>query len=571
MTCSTRFVIPLAGAASLALTLCASACSDDTISAEAGDADTGPGETGGSVDTGEPVPEPELGGPARGISIVAVEANQGTAIQLTEGGTWIEPDERNAYLIRDRDTLIRFQHVIDDPSAWIARDLTGFLHVYPADGGEEIIRERKLFVTGDSDARDIASNFYFSLLASEARPGSRFWLELRESDDSIDVSSLSEGLTTVPAEPAPIGFENTPLEFKVMIVPVDYQWVDPPRYPDITEEDVQLFHDALLQQNPVQTIDIQIREQPLVWDNQLTNLGALLGPTRALKIDDGAPANVYYHALVDVGSSGVNMVAGIANIADSSMNDSDRRVAATVYFKHYDPGDEETGEEPQTFPPTGSARTWVHELGHNQGLSHVFCPGGNSAGDDPSYPYMDGKIGVHGFGIRDFHMYTPGAAHDYMSYCGNSWVSDWTWNKTYSRISTLTSWDYGAPPAPGPETSQILVGMLFADGTEDWWVYDAVAPSARSSSQALEYWRDGELVGMEYAEVSMLSDEQTMVVTAPLAVDGLELDAVTPLSRLSRISRIDQRGVRREIELERVMVGRDFARAASVRASQPGE
>ena len=359
MSSSNRVVMCVAGAASLGLLSLSAGCGDDTISATDQDdeqsetASSGTGPT--STDTDEP-PAPELGGAAMGISIVGVEANQGTAIALTDGADYLPPDQRNAYLVRDRDTLIRFQHVIDDPAAWIDRDLTGFLHVYPADGGEELVSERKLFVTADSDPRNLDTNFYFSLLAEDAKPGSGFWLELRESDAAIDVSGLNEGVSAAPLVPEGFGFEDTQLELEVMIVPVDYQWPDPPRLPDITDEDLQLFYDALLQQNPVQKINIQIRDEPMVYDERITNLGSLLGPTRALKINDGAAANVYYHALVDVGGSGVNMVAGIANLANASMGDSDRRVAATVYYKHYDPGDPEMGEEPQTLPPTNSAR-----------------------------------------------------------------------------------------------------------------------------------------------------------------------------------------------------------------------
>jgi hypothetical protein len=537
--------ICVVGAASLALLSALAGCGDDTVGASDETATDGTDQT-----TDDPLP-PELGGPAMGISIVGVEANQGTGVALTNGADYIEPDQRNAYLVRDRDTLVRFQHVIDDPAAWIDRDLTGFLHVVPADGGEEIVSARQLFVTADSEPRNLDTNFYFSLLATDAKPGASFWLELRESDKAIDVSGLSEGVSVAPTEPELFGFETTELELELVIVPVDYQWPDPPRAPDITDEDLALFHDLLLQQNPVQTVKITIRDEPMVWDERITNLGSLLGPTRALKISDGAAANVYYHAFVDVGGSGVNMVAGIANLAGPGMNDSDRRVAATVYYKHVNPGDPEMGEEPQTFAPTNSARTWVHEVGHNQGLSHIFCPGADSAGPDPSYPYADGKIGVYGFGIRDFHMYTPAAAHDYMSYCGNAWVSDWTWNKTYERIQTLTSWNGGSAEPP-PVTGEILVGMLFADGSEDWWVYDAAMPAQRSGEQVVEFWDHGALVAAEFADVQVLSDGETVVVTAPLPGSGRDgIDAIT---------RVDHRGVRGALDVGRVHVAREFAR-----------
>jgi hypothetical protein len=105
----------------------------------------------------------------------------------------------------------------------------------------------------------------------------------------------------------------------------------------------------------------------------------------------------------------------------------------------------------------------------------------------------------------------------------------------------------------------VLVGMLFADGSESWWVYDAQLPATRSGTQALEYWRDGELLARELAEVTMLSDGETLVVEAPLTDAGLELDAIV---------RVDHQARRRNVELDRIQVGRTFAEANRVRVAQ---
>ena len=510
-----------------------------------------------SDDTSDELSHPDLpetlGGPARGISIVSVEANQGVGVTLLEGESYIGPDERNAYLVRNRDTLVRFQHVIDDPDRWIPRELTGILHIVPpGEDADELLRVRTIYVEEDSDPRKLGENFFFSLLADEAVPGTRFWLELRESDSAIDVSSLAEGVPSVPSEPREIGFEPTDLDLEVVIVPVDYQWVDPPRYPDITDDDLKIFYDELLQQNPVQDIKISIRDEPLVWDEQLSNLGSLLSPTRALKEADEAPPNVYYHALVDVGGSSVNMVAGIAWLTDDSMDQAPRRTAATVYYKRVVEGDPETDEPDTVYPPISSARTWVHEIGHNQGLSHVYCPGADSANPDPDYPHENGKIGGFGFGIRSYHMHTPTASHDYMTYCGNSWVSDWTWNKTYERIQTLTSWNSAA--LVPPERVPTLVGTLFADGSEDWWLFEGPAPSpeALSSTERLEFWVEGER-HVALAEVSTLSDGETRVLTVPMPA-ALEPEVETRGlgGVVDGLSRLDSEGERHPVELAAV-------------------
>ncbi len=519
----------------------APACADDNVSAaeQAGDGDPGTGDT-------DELP-PELGGPAQGLSIVGVEVNQGTAVDVVRDGELVAVDKRNAKLIRDRDSLVRVHHVIDDPGAWIPRELTGILHVQPADG-PELVFARTFFVEADSDPRKLGSSFYFGLLADDARPGSEFWLELRETDGSLDVSSLAAGQSTTPA--TPFGFEDTPLELRVVLVPVLYEYLDPPRQPDITADDLALFRDFLLQQNPVQTVDLQVRAEPLVRSEQLTNLGSLLSPTREVKLQDGAAANVYYHALVDVGGPSINQVAGIATLTGSSKDDGTDRVAATVYHKHIDiPDEDEEDQTPTIFPPVNSARTFVHEVGHNQGFSHVACPNANAAGPDPAYPYADGKIGAYGFGIRDFHVYTPSASHDYMSYCGNSWVSDWTWNKAFTRIQTLTSWDF-EDAGPTPATTPVLVGLLSIDGFEEWSVSTAPIQaiservlSSASASDWVEYSVAGSLAERVPARVELLSDDTTVMVTAPLPIALVDLDAATWI-RGDRRQAVDLRSVR---------------------------
>lgn len=506
---------------------------------------------GGYADTDAPNETDGQTTLARGISIEEIELNQGTRIPIGFAGDWVDGPDRLGFVIASRDSLLRVHYSVDDD--WEPREIEARLTLMSADETKTVATQVAM-VEHSSEPDTLDGTFWFELRdeLGQTEAGTEYQVELWETVAGAG-AELDEGVAVNPSDgPEPIGFEQVAMQIKVVLVPIEYDG----QVPELSDEIQRQLVDNLYEQNPVTEVVWDVHS-PVVFDDNLSSLASLLPVMSQLRTAEAVAPNVYYHALVDVNGSGVNMVAGIANLANSSMGDSDRRVAATVYYKHYDPGDEETGEEPQTFPPTGSSRTWVHELGHNQGLSHVYCPGGNSAGDDPSYPYEDGKIGVHGFGIRDFHMYTPSASHDYMSYCGNSWVSDWTWNRTFLRIQTLTSWDYAGPPAGEPETTQILVGMLFADGSEDWWVYDAAAPSAPGGSQALEYWRDGELVATQYAEVSMLSDEQTVVVTAPLPAQGLELDAIT---------RVDEHGVRRELELERVHVGRDFAQAASVHA-----
>ncbi len=482
-----------------------------------------PDEVGESADeSGDGDGDAALG-PALGIHITEVEANQGTAILIGKDGEWVGAEGRNAFMIRDRDTLVRLQHTVDEN--WVPREIRGVLHIRDADGNELEPRSRQFFVEGPSDPKNLSSNFYFSILAEEAQPGTSYWVELLEVDGEADLGSQIEGVNTTPAGYELLGYELTPLEMKVMLVPIEYTYIDPPTLVAPTEADVQLVHDDLLQNNPLQTVTVEVHE-PYVYDSQITNLGQLLSPMRALRGNEGADPNVYYHAIVDVRGPSVNMVAGIASLTGAMQSDGLDRVAATVWFK-----------QAEDLPPGGSSGTIVHEVGHNQGLSHVYCPQAatEAAGPDPNYPHEGGKIGVYGFGIRNFKLYTPTAAHDYMTYCGNAWVSDWTWNKTYKRIKTLTSWDYegAAPDADGLGGARaeqpLLVGTLFADGTEDWWVMmgPSPAPEQLGSEQRLEIVSGQEVIDEVYTQVSLLSDSSSQLVIAPLDVPIEQIEGIT--------------------------------------------
>jgi hypothetical protein len=523
------------GLSILAVAACFSlACTDKTGDGDdtAGDGTTAGDTADDTVGDGDGDGDPEVpdGLPARGIHMTEVEANQGTAILIGREGAWVGPTERNAFMIRDRDTLIRAQHVIDE--GWIPRDITGVLHLIDAEGNELAPRTRTFTVTVDSDPRDLSTQFFWSVLAEEAKPGLSYWVELLEATDT-DVSGLSEGITTTPEGFELVGYEETNLEMKVMLVPIRYTYIDPPTLVEFTEDDLVAIGDDLLQNNPLQTVTLTVHE-PYEYTNHITNLGSLLGPMSALRGNEAADPNIYYHAVVDVRGPSVNMVAGIAQLTGPDKASGSSRVAATVWFK--------TGDS----PPTQSTGTMVHEVGHNQGLNHVFCPGAatEAAGPDPAYPHEGGVIGVYGFGIRSFQLYTPTGAHDYMTYCGNAWVSDWTWNKTYQRIRTLTSWDYEGGEAPslsGPNVP-LLVGTLFADGSEDWWVMQGSAPSNEQlgAEHRIALVRDGGVVDELYTSVSLLSDNETLVVTAPLP---------TGMSELDTLVRVDARGDSHPVDL----------------------
>jgi hypothetical protein len=468
--------------------------------------------------------------PARGISILEIEANQGTRVALTnDEGEWLGPKSRNMKLVSDRDTLLRVHWTVAD--GWRPHEVKARLILDVGDG-QPIVREQTRMIEDDSARTSLNRTFFFGLVAEagETAPGTRLRVELYEPDVEQN-TTLEKAIQTAPIEGSqPIGFETDPMHMKVVLVPIHYTGEGKDLMPNLDEPTVKTLIDALYEENPVQEIQYQVRGH-IGYDDTMVNLGALLPLMSAVKAKDGGDPNLYYHAFIDIGCPVVGCgnygVAGIAQMAGPSQNASLSRVAASVFWR------DNYGTVVRT------ADTFVHEVGHNQGLAHVACPGVNAAGPDPNYPYDDGKIGQWGFGIRSFSLHNPTASHDYMSYCGNAWGSDWTFNKTYERIRTLTSWDLGAAEGKAPEDSEwtmgeeLVIGALYPDGTEQWFTLPGGIDVEEIVPDELLAF---EIDGQEFEQPTVLrtlSDGETQWVVAPLP-EGTDIGAVEQVKHVRR-------------------------------------
>jgi hypothetical protein len=222
------------------------------------------------------------------------------------------------------------------------------------------------------------------------------------------------------------------------------------------------LEDFLFMKNPTQSVELRVRDEPIVVTEEPPEWFTLLPAIQDARVADGAAPNDYYYGILDSCGISLGGYGGVSWTIVSDMKTSDfERVAVGMHL----PGDLQFTYD-----------TFVHEMGHLQGLQHVFCPGGNAGGPDPTYPYEDGVIGVWGFGVRDFKLRNPTASHDYMTYCyAGNWTSDWTWSKNFDRIRTLTSWDFEAP-APDASTPGTLLIGTFGRGGERWYTLPGTLP-----------------------------------------------------------------------------------------------
>lgn len=520
---------------SLLLPLASFACTVDTVDDGAGD-EIGDADSDSSEEDTE-AGEPAMWVPARGITITEVEANQGTRVPIGGAdGAWVDGAGRNTFLAGDRDTLIRVHFDVDP--GWQPHDVLARLTVDHPSLAEPIVREQTIMMLeSESTPTALARTFYFGLVQTngETIPNSTYQVELFERDTEQN-PELPELANVTPADGLqPIGFESHPMQIKIVLVPIHYTGDGKDLLPDLGETNLNTLINRLYEQNPVQEVIYQVRPQTVAYTQTLNSLGTLLPMMAQTKQADGAEANVYYHAIINTGCfvEGCQQAGtvGIAQLPSDSKNDSLMRVAASILFE-----------------VDSTADTFVHEVGHNQGLAHVYCPDGGSSGNDPAYPYQDGQIGNWGFGIRDFSLHNPTASHDYMTYCGNTWPSDWTFNKTYFRIRELTSWDFesvgGNEDDDGMIGSELLVGAMYPDGSEEWFTIEgAIDPEEIRPGEELEFEFDGQVMPMP-AVVRTLSDDQTQWVFAPLPTERFDdIDAISHVREGTRRS-IDRAAVR---------------------------
>ena len=99
----------------------------------------------------------------------------------------------------------------------------------------------------------------------------------------------------------------------------------------------------------------------------------------------------------------------------------------------------------------------AHELGHNLNLNHAPC----GTGENYSFPYPDGSIGVWGYDFEHADRLVSPYTQDLMSYCHPQWISDYH----FSNALRYRLFDEGSPAAAAIAASRSLLlwGGVSAD------------------------------------------------------------------------------------------------------------
>jgi hypothetical protein len=177
------------------------------------------------------------------------------------------------------------------------------------------------------------------------------------------------------------------------------------------------------------------------WD---TAFGKVLAELDDLHMLEGANNQTYYYGFVPKRTYGL---AGLG----------------------YMPGNAALGFDMPS-DATAVRETLVHEFGHNLSLAHAPC--GSAEGEDPQYPYADGRLGASGRYVWGYNAVTSrfidprnSDLHDIMSYCGGESFSDYNYRKmqvylTPADRSVTTATESPSAAAAGPQELLLVSGLI---------------------------------------------------------------------------------------------------------------
>ena len=226
-----------------------------------------------------------------------------------------------------------------------------------------------------------------------------------------------------PASGTPAALDvRTTAPFRVRFVPVITKANS--RQGNVTQANRGEFLDAAMRMHALASYDVDVRvpytttvDKPLQADNSNQAWSTILGEILVLR--NAESNDRYYYGVVNPSySSGV---AGMGYIGAEAAIGWDKLPSASSVA--------------------------AHEWGHNWGRQHAPC--GDAGNPDAGYPYAGGEIGAFGYDLVNAEL-KPADSHDLMGYCGNEWISDYTYKGVMSYRSTESSVVHGMAEAIQP-------------------------------------------------------------------------------------------------------------------------
>jgi hypothetical protein len=366
---------------------------------------------------------------AQGITISEIAVFQAGKIPVMQNGTAVAPrTAQGAEIIQGKDSLFRVYVTVDGD--FQPRELSARLQL----NGRSLSYHERTTIAGSSRELDADDSFNLAVPGTAITSSLDYRLEIVEC-------GAGSGTAHNPVFPAsgvaPLATRRTGV-VRITMLPVTSGGVTPTLDQTFANE----IKAAAESMYPTAGIEITLDDTP-TGDCNITSATAADGDAwgecgdilRSRRENDQPPADVYYVGVLkpeptyeeycpEECYNGYSLIGGVDE-------PSFRAAVLTAYLPHV---------AEVTFP---------HELGHSHGLYHAAGCGAGTP--DPSYPYIaDGTshIGWVGWDERRpaIEFLDPERFPEFMSYCSETWISDYTYKRIADRIAGIA----GARVVPGP-------------------------------------------------------------------------------------------------------------------------
>ncbi len=367
-------------------------------------------------------PTPEAveapGSLAEGLSIRRIAINQAVEVTLVDHGELVMPE---APIVAGRIGPIRVYLDLEDD--FEPRTLFGEITVVGADGVEAtyVVKES---VDGPSLREDLRTTVDFSLRPEELAPGMKLAIALRETSGSRD-----EGPDTsrwpADGEPTAIEVSDWGGTLRVAIIPVRVTADGSDRLPDTSPAQLEVLRTWLQRLYPVRTVELSVEPEfvtDIAFDSSSGPMSDLLEDISELRREREIPFDTYTYAMLQPAPTFEEPCSTGCTAGSAYRVRNPNR-----HWLRWGGGIGYSGDR--------SARTMVHEVGHQHDRGHAPC--GNPAGIDESYPYPNASLGSWGYDSYEGVLVPPNEASDFMAYCDPIWVSDYQYSALWERLAQV--------------------------------------------------------------------------------------------------------------------------------------
>jgi hypothetical protein len=420
---------------------------------------------------------------ANGVTLTRVESLQSLAVPIVADGAAVAT--MAAPIVRSYPTVLRVGATLTGEPAARSKNVAA-VAIFEGANGTRFVRISPAHAPEDYAPPSLASTWQIPLELSDLREGLAVRVVLVDADrvpGSADEARFPRDATFMPLASQETG------SIELAIVPVRWTIDGSNRLPDTSSEQLALYRSLFERVYPTRKVNLTVRD-PIDAPGR-GSFSQINDALLQIRSREDTPSRVYLHALAQPAATFEafckgGCTTGLGYVVDDPA-DGSIRVSSGVGFTGIDSG-----------------WTMVHEVGHQHGREHAPC---GTSGADRNFPQRDGTIGLWGY-ERDTPAMLDIRSHDFMSYCDDEWVSQYTWEGLLERIRVV-----GTPSQEERSRSQTrtLVRFVHREGGKVVHVGEpvAIAPlhmrshelarleleGGRRADRALEVVRNGEGTG----------------------------------------------------------------------------